>query len=156
MNLPIYELSSKFIQFFVSATAALLLHIKFKVRAGGLVVSPVIASLVLSPINFVIFVALTVLTYGIVRLVQEKSHLIGLNRFVFATVLSIIFVWIAENVMLGLKVNFSPLLLTSLYVPIALGVWVNDLSIQGIKKSAFGFSVATFCSLAVMLLINLI
>lgn len=131
-----YNMTSKYVFFLISALIALATYTINKGRVGGIVVAPLIADLILSNfINFVIFVVIVLLTYSIIKLMMKYTQLIGIERFVFATILGIVLTWIIEIIMLNMKLNFPPLLLTTLFTPIAVGSWVNDITLQPYKKS---------------------
>ncbi len=149
LDLATTTISNKPIQFGVSILVTVFAYVKSRARVGGLIILPIIAALFFSPVNFVLFLAITAVVYKVVQFVQKYAHLIGLDRFVFATVLAISFVWLVEVLLLNAGVSFAPLLLTTLFVPIAVGVWVNDLSVQGFKRSVKPFSLATIVAILV-------
>ena len=80
--------------------------------------------------------------------------LYGLTRFVTVLIASIILVWVTEYTMLSTIQGFSPLLLTPVIVPIAISVWVNDMSVQGFKKSVAPFSISLVIGLVTNILMT--
>jgi hypothetical protein len=142
LGLAPFSLDYQSIQFGGSIVVALIAYIKSKARVGGLIVLPIVAALFFSPINLLLFGLVTALVYLIVQFVQRHAHLIGLDRFMFATVVSVALVWFVESILLGFGVGFAPLFLSVLLMPITVSVYVNDLAIQGIKRSVVPFSLA--------------
>lgn len=155
LGLTPFELEHRLIHFVFALIVGIATYHFSKARIGGLIILPMIGALLLDPLNFIIFAALVVVILMIVKFVQSFSHLIGLERFAFATVISVILVWIVELSLLSLNVGFSPLLLSALYLPVAVGVWVNDLSIQGVKKSIIPFSIAAVLAVSFELILRL-
>lgn len=137
-----YSMEGKYILFITSSIIALLAYHFGRYRIGGIVIAPLVIDLFTSSVyNALLFVSIVLLTYFIVVTMMKYTKLIGIERFVFATIIGIIFTWIFEIVLLNAKVNFPPLLLTTIFTPIAVGSYVNDITLQGVKKSILPVSI---------------
>lgn len=153
-NYTPYNMEGKYIFFLISAVIAVIAYMWKRSRIGGIVVAPLIVDLILSGIfNFLIFLTIVLIAYFLVKLMMKYTQLIGIERFVFATIIGIVLTWITEIFLLNMKVPFPPLLLTTLFMPIAVGSWINDITLQEHKKSALLFTLSTSIILAIKLIL---
>ncbi len=120
----------------------------FNARSGGYLIAPVITAVITtSMLQFELFLLGVAVAYLLIKLLLQYSLLIGLERFVLILFLSAALVTAMDlfAVSTGLQeYRSSPIILI-----IAMAVWVNDLCLQPIRKSAGGgFSLPVAASLA--------
>jgi hypothetical protein len=122
------------------------------VKSAGYILLPFLATLcVVSPRNFLMVIGLAIVAYFATWLMRRYSLLLGVSRYTFVLVLSVILVWTVEYVILYSSDSFSPFMGTNVFAALAIAVLVNEHSIYGARRAAPLFVL----SLSIMIAIEL-
>jgi hypothetical protein len=120
---------------------------KFKrVKFAGYVILPFMATLLTTSIlNFLLLMGLAVVAYVITHAVRRQTMVIGMGRYAFVLILSIVLVWTSEIILIGNTLHFSPFLGTTIFASLAIAVMVNDAHVYGLKRTvpALGIGLVT-------------
>ena len=146
------QLQAKSVQFLVALLVGMYIYNKAGLRAGGYVVAPMAAALMLEPISAVMFVIGCLSVEFWVRLVSSHSLIIGLSRYVVALLFSTAYVWTAEIVFIHAGVPFLPFQGSHILAIIAILSYANDAILNGRPRLA-PWMILLISSAAVVLLV---
>jgi hypothetical protein len=140
-------ISHPYIAIPVSLISVAISYRYFNARSGGYLIAPIVSGLAATSLaQFGLFLAGVIVVYALVNLLLKYSLVIGLERFVFILFLSTAIVTTID--MYAITTHMHNYRAAPLITIIAMAVWVNDLCLQPIKKSAGGgFSVPLASSL---------
>lgn len=113
----------------VSLIAALLAYYRFGIRAGGYLIAPFLAVILLSSwIQALLVAASVALSYFIVAFIQRHTLIIGLERFVLSLFIGYFMVSLMD--FLAISVNIVGYRPSALILITAIAVITNDLCLQ--------------------------
>lgn len=125
----------------------------FNARSGGYLIAPFVSALIATSVfQFYLFLLCTVIAYAVVRILLEYSLVVGLERFVLILFLCSAIVSAIDLFAISRDIpgyHTSPLIMI-----IAMSVWVNDLCLQPLKKSAGGLSVPLTSTLSLVKVVS--
>lgn len=117
---------ARVIQFILCLLVSFAIYRHTEMRAGGYMVAPIAAGLLLQPLSAVVFVGGCLLVYLAMRLLSRFSLVIGLRRYVIGLLYSIAYVWGMELLFIQLGSQQLPFQGNHLFVIIAIMSYAND------------------------------
>jgi len=124
------------LQFLVCLLIGYLIYRHTEMRAGGYMVAPIAAGLLLQPLSGIVFITGCLLTYLAIKLVSCYSLIVGLRRYATGLLYSIIYVWGVELLFIKLGIKELPFQGNHLFVVIAIMSYANDCTLHGARKVA--------------------
>jgi len=115
-----------FIQFYIMLAVGYLIYRRAGIRAGGYVVAPAAAALLVQPVSALTFLSGCLFVYLATKAIVAESLVVGLNRYALALYLTTAFVWGIEIVFLQLDPTILPFQGSSILAIIAMFSYVND------------------------------
>lgn len=112
--------------FLISLVTGFLIYRRTHLRAGGYMVAPIAAALLLQPLSALMFGIGCILVYFIIALLARWSLIIGLKRYVLALLYSMAYVWGMEIAFIHLGFTSLPFQGNHLLVIIAMMSYAND------------------------------
>lgn len=117
---------ARVLQFFLCLLIGFAIYRQTEMRAGGYMVAPIAAGLLLQPLSAVVFVSGCLLVYLVMRMLARFSLVIGLRRYVIGLLYSIAYVWGVELLFIHLGSTQLPFQGNHLFVIIAIMSYAND------------------------------
>lgn len=134
---------------FLSVVLSFGMYEAFGLLTGGMVSAGYLCLYFEQPLRIVTTLALSVLTYGIIRMISRFAMVYGRRRFMLTVLLSLIFSWIIEQFLLGIALIPQDIRIIGHVVP---GLIANDMVKQGITRTLLGI----LCSAAVVRLLLMV
>lgn len=125
------KLRAQLLQFLVALLMGSLLYKRTGLRSGGYMVAPIAASLLLEPLSAGLFAMGCFGVEAGIRWLMQHSLIIGLQRYVAALLLSIVYVWGMELIFIQLGMEALPFQGNHLLVIIAILSYANDAVLEG-------------------------
>jgi len=148
-----FQLKGSALLALVSVVIGYVIYRYRRVKAAGFVMLPFLATLcAVSPLSFILLLALVVVVYLATWVMRRFSLLIGVGRFSFVFVVALTAVWTVEYILLHESRSFSPFMGASIYAAVAIAVIVNEQNIFGVRRTVPILAV----SISAMLLVELI
>lgn len=134
---------------FLSVVLSFGMYEGFGLLTGGMVSAGYLCLYFEQPLRIVTTLALSVLTYGMIRMISRFAMVYGRRRFMLTVLLSLIFSWIIEQFLLGIALIPQDIRIIGHVVP---GLIANDMVKQGITRTLLGI----LCSAAVVRLLLMV
>lgn len=134
---------------FLSVVLSFGMYEAFGLLTGGMVSAGYLCLYFEQPLRIVTTLALSVLTYGMIRMISRFAMVYGRRRFMLTVLLSLIFSWIIEQFLLGIALIPQDIRIIGHVVP---GLIANDMVKQGITRTLLGI----LCSAAVVRLLLMV
>lgn len=134
---------------FLSVVLSFGMYEAFGLLTGGMVSAGYLCLYFEQPLRIVTTLALSVLTYGVIRMISRFAMVYGRRRFMLTVLLSLIFSWIIEQFLLGIALIPQDIRIIGHVVP---GLIANDMVKQGITRTLLGI----LCSAAVVRLLLMV
>lgn len=115
------------------------LYEAFGLLAGGMVSAGYLCLYLEQPWRIVTTLFLSILVYGLVRIVSRFVILYGRRRFMLVILSSLIFAWAIERFLLGIALIPQDIRIIGHVVP---GLIANDMYKQGIGRTLLGLLVS--------------
>lgn len=147
------HLNARVIQFMVCLLLGYLIYRHTQMRAGGYMVAPVAAGLLLQPLSAVMFCSGCLFVYLAMRLLSRFSLIIGLKRYVVGLLYSIIYVWGVELLFIRLGLQQLPFQGNHLFVIIAMMSYANDGILHPLQRVG-GWMLALILAMLVCLVLT--
>jgi hypothetical protein len=128
------RLRAQLLQFLVTLGVGSLLYKRTGMRPGGYMVAPIAASLLLEPLSAGMFAFGCLAVETGIRWLMRNSLIIGLQRYVFALLLSIGYVWGMELIFIQLGMEALPFQGNHLLVIVAILSYANDAVLEGVWR----------------------
>jgi len=126
--------NARVIQFLVCLLIGYLIYRHTDMRAGGYMVAPIAAGLLLQPLSGIVFITGCLFTYLAIRLISCYSLIVGLRRYATGLLYSIVYVWGVEVLFIKLGMRELPFQGNHLFVVIAIMSYANDCTLHGAKR----------------------
>lgn len=120
--------------FLISLVAGFLIYRRTHFRAGGYMVAPIAAALLLQPLSALMFGIGCIFVYFTIMQLARCSLIIGLKRYVLALLYSMAYVWGVEIAFIHLGLTSLPFQGNHLFVIIAMMSYANDCILYGAKR----------------------
>lgn len=134
---------------FLSVVLSFGMYEAFGLLTGGMVSAGYLCLYFEQPLRIVTTLALSVITYGVIRLISRFTIVYGRRRFMLTILLSLIFSWIIEQFLLGIALIPQDIRIIGHVVP---GLIANDMAKQGVTRTLLGI----LCSAAVVRLLLMV
>lgn len=134
---------------FLSVVLSFGMYEAFGLLTGGMVSAGYLCLYFEQPLRIVTTLALSVITYGVIRLISRFTIVYGRRRFMLTILLSLIFSWIIEQFLLGIALIPQDIRIIDHVVP---GLIANDMAKQGVTRTLLGI----LCSAAVVRLLLMV
>lgn len=134
---------------FLSVVLSFGMYEAFGLLTGGMVSAGYLCLYFEQPLRIVTTLALSVITYGVIRLISRFTIVYGRRRFMLTILLSLIFSWIIEQFLLGIALIPQDIRIIGHVVP---GLIANDMANQGVTRTLLGI----LCSAAVVRLLLMV
>ena len=134
---------------FLSVVLSFGLYEAFGLLTGGMVSAGYLCLYFEQPLRIVTTLGLSVITYGLVRLISRFTILYGRRRFMLTMMLSLIFSCVIEQFLLGIALIPQDIRIIGHVVP---GLIANDMVKQGVPRTLLG----VLCSAAVVRLLLMV
>ena len=122
------------LQFLACLLAGYLIYRHTEMRAGGYMVAPIAAGLLLQPLSGIVFITGCLFTYLAIKLISRYSLIVGLRRYATGLLYSIIYVWGVELLFIRLGIQELPFQGNHLFVVIAIMSYANDCTLHGTRR----------------------
>jgi hypothetical protein len=127
-------LSHTYVVLTASLLMSILIYLKFKLRAGGYLTTPVLAIVAFSSLTqFWMLLAAIVISYLAVRLIQKYTLAIGLDRFIISLFCGYFTVTTIDHI--AVTANIAHYRPSPLVLIVAVAVLTNDLCLQSVRDS---------------------
>lgn len=146
------KLRAQLLQFLVALLMGSLLYKRTGLRPGGYMVAPIAASLLLEPISAGLFALGCFGVEAGIRWLMQQSLIIGLQRYVAALLLSIVYVWGMELIFIQVGMEALPFQGNHLLVIIAILSYANDALLEGAWRVLPWMAIMLASSLLTLLL----
>jgi len=120
--------------FLISLVAGFLIYQRTNFRAGGYMVAPIAAALLLQPLSALMFGIGCILVYILIVQLARCSLIIGLKRYVLALLYSMAYVWGVEIAFIHFGLTSLPFQGNHLFVIIAMMSYANDCILYGARR----------------------
>jgi hypothetical protein len=100
-------------------------------RAGGYLIAPAAAALLLQPLSAVFLFLGVMIVYGLTRFTCEHTLMVGLNRYNLTLYISTVYVWAVEALFLWLDPSLLPFQGSGIFVIVVIMSYVNDVLLYG-------------------------
>jgi len=147
------HLQGRLIQFLVCLLLGYFIYRRTQMRPGGYMVAPIAAGLLLQPLSAVLFSAGCVFVYLAMALLTRFSLIIGLKRYVFGLLYSVVYVWAIELLFIRLGLQQLPFQGNHLLVIIAMMSYANDALLHRLDRVA-GWMLALIAAMAICLVLT--
>lgn len=134
---------------FLSVVLSFGMYEGFGLLTGGMVSAGYLCLYFEQPLRIVTTLGLSVMTYGLIRLISRFTILYGRRRFMLTIILSLIFSWVIEQFLLGIAIIPQDIRIIGHVVP---GLMANDMVKQGVTRTLLG----VLCSAAVVRLLLMV
>lgn len=154
-----FAINSSIIQFYTALAVGYLFYHLQDIRAGGYLIAPVVAALLIQPVGAVFFGGGCLLIFFLTQKICQNTLLIGLKRYTLVLLLSTIYIWTIEIGFSMFDSTILPFQGSNLFVIIAMLSYVNDVilhSRQNIIKFIFFTVIVSITTLITIDLVNLI
>jgi hypothetical protein len=122
------------LQFLACLLVGYLIYRHTEMRAGGYMVAPIAAGLLLQPLRGIVFITGCLFTYLAIKLISRYSLIVGLRRYATGLLYSIIYVWGVELLFIRLGIQELPFQGNHLFVVIAIMSYANDCTLHGARR----------------------
>jgi hypothetical protein len=126
--------NARVVQFLVCLLIGYLIYKRTQMRAGGYMVAPVAAAMLLQPLSAIVFLMGCFFVYFNIKIMSTYSLIIGLRRYVIGLLYSIVFVWGVELAFIAMGSKQLPFQGNHLFVIIAIMSYANDCILHEERK----------------------
>jgi hypothetical protein len=144
---------ARVLQFMICLLLGYAIYRRTQMRAGGYMVAPIAAGLLLQPLSAVMFCGGCLFVYLVMRLLSHFSLIIGLKRYVIGLLYSVVYVWGMELLFIKLGLRQLPFQGNHLFVIIAMMSYANDCVLHRVQ-SVGGWMVALILAMLVCLVVT--
>ena len=154
-----FSINKSLVQFYAALGIGFLFYHFQDIRAGGYLIAPVVAALLVNPISAVFFVFGCLLIFYVTQKICQYTLLIGLKRYTLVLLLSTVYIWSIELCFSVFDSSILPFQGSNIFVIIAMLSYVNDVilhSKQNILKFIFMTVIASLSTVIAIDFLNLI
>lgn len=150
------DLDYPLLQFYIVLVIGYIIYRFTDIRAGGYLIAPVAAALLLNPLSAVIFLIGCIAVYFLTVWVCKNSLIVGLNRYALALFFSTMYVWGVELVFLHLDTTILPFEGSNIFVIIAIMSYVNDSILYAKDGAVLYMGITLLIAFATLLTVEIV